>query len=76
MKASLKVLPAVLALTASVAAASPAESAQRAASPYERGPAPTEQFVRAERGPFAVTQVAAPANASAVARRTRSSTSP
>ncbi|HEX2315549.1 MAG TPA: dienelactone hydrolase family protein, partial [Thermomonospora sp.] len=47
---------------AGVAVASPAESAQRAASPYQRGPAPTEQSVRAERGPFEFSQVAVPAD--------------
>ncbi|REE98709.1 alpha/beta hydrolase family protein [Thermomonospora umbrina] len=65
MKFRLKMLPAAFALLAGVAVAAPAESAQRAASPYERGPAPTEQSVSAKLGPFAFTQVPAPANASA-----------
>ncbi|WP_018656837.1 alpha/beta hydrolase family protein [Actinomadura flavalba] len=38
-----------------------AAPAQAAANPYERGPAPTEQSVTAEKGPFAVETIEVPA---------------
>lgn len=46
-------LPALAALVA-MATAPPARAAD---NPYERGPAPTEQSVTAERGPFAIAQI-------------------
>jgi dienelactone hydrolase len=49
---ALTAVPAAFVLAAGVAVASPAQSAERADSPYERGPDPTEQGLRAERGPF------------------------
>ncbi|RJL36031.1 alpha/beta fold hydrolase [Bailinhaonella thermotolerans] len=67
---SLRVCPALVALAAAAFAVAPhahaapaapaartAQAAQAAQNPYERGPAPTEQSVRAERGPFAISQV-------------------
>ncbi|HEX2313551.1 MAG TPA: dienelactone hydrolase family protein [Thermomonospora sp.] len=50
-------LVAALVLTAGVGLAPPARRAQAAANPYQRGPAPTEQSVRAATGPFAYSKV-------------------
>ncbi|RAY14880.1 alpha/beta hydrolase [Actinomadura craniellae] len=53
LKRSLGLLPAVAALIAGTMAA---PAAQAAASPYEKGPNPTESLVTASRGPFATSQ--------------------
>ncbi|MFC6887167.1 dienelactone hydrolase family protein [Actinomadura yumaensis] len=72
LRDSLRVLPAAIALAAAgTAAAAPAQAAgapsaraalagPRAANPYERGPAPTESSVTAEKGPFAVEKIDVP----------------
>ncbi|WP_233510929.1 alpha/beta hydrolase family protein [Actinomadura craniellae] len=60
MKRALHLIPAAAALVAAMAAAP--TTAQAAASPYERGPDPTEQTITAERGPFQVATATVPAN--------------
>lgn len=65
-----KMLPAAAFLVAGAAlapvahAAPPANPAAilAADNPYERGPAPTERSITAERGPFAVEEIDVPAN--------------
>ncbi|WP_157610457.1 alpha/beta hydrolase family protein [Spirillospora albida] len=54
----LRQLPAAVALAAGLALATPAQAAP--ANPYERGPAPTEESITAERGPFAIAQTTVP----------------
>ncbi|MES9537086.1 dienelactone hydrolase family protein [Actinomadura sp. NPDC000600] len=73
---ALRVLPATVALAAGAALAPAAQAAAPAGpaalparplaaapadSPYERGPAPTEASITAERGPFAIEKIDVPA---------------
>ncbi|MEU4824234.1 dienelactone hydrolase family protein [Actinomadura sp. NPDC023710] len=72
---ALRVLPAAVALAAGAALAPAAQAGQPAAparpgplavndlaaNPYERGPAPTEASITAEKGPFAVEKIDVPA---------------
>ncbi|NKZ07803.1 alpha/beta hydrolase, partial [Actinomadura latina] len=46
---------------AAAAPARPAGAVQSAANPYERGPAPTEAGITAEKGPFAIEKIDVPA---------------
>ncbi|URN17303.1 MULTISPECIES: dienelactone hydrolase family protein [Streptomyces] len=50
----------VLTAVALLAGLGPAPSAYAADNPYERGPAPTEASIEAERGPYAVSQTTVP----------------
>ncbi|MFB4304572.1 alpha/beta hydrolase family protein [Actinomadura sp. GTD37] len=57
--------PAAHASPHAPAHARPAGAVQLAAGPYERGPAPTEASVTAEKGPFAVEKIDVPAGSGA-----------
>ncbi|WP_165970743.1 alpha/beta hydrolase [Actinomadura sp. 6K520] len=63
------VLAAGAALTptpaANAAAPAPPAAIRLAANPHERGPAPTEQSITAERGPFDIEEIDVPANSGA-----------
>ncbi len=52
---------AALAPAAAAAPARPTGAVQLAANPYERGPAPTEASITAEKGPFAIEKIDVPA---------------
>ncbi|SFO21187.1 MULTISPECIES: alpha/beta hydrolase family protein [Actinomadura] len=61
-----RLLPAVAlvagaALAPAANAAAPAHPVRLAANPYERGPAPTEASITAEKGPFAIERIDVPA---------------